>query len=109
MPATVNLPDRITQLESLVKSLMENINNPEKETRPEQLQQEPQQLPQPRAQSPSAAVQEQSTESSPQDSTPLGDSFGRISLEKSETTYVESIHWTAILDEVRLLLPFSVI
>jgi hypothetical protein len=31
---------------------------------------------------------------------PITDNFGRISLEKSETTYVESTHWTAILDEV---------
>lgn len=33
----------------------------------------------------------------------LSDSFGRISLENAETTYVESAHWTAILDGVRHL------
>ena len=34
----------------------------------------------------------------------LSDEFGRISLEGTETTYVESGHWTAILDQVYPLL-----
>ncbi|KAK9244839.1 fungal-specific transcription factor domain-containing protein [Lipomyces tetrasporus] len=36
----------------------------------------------------------------PQDPSQLSDSFGRISLENSETSYVESAHWTAILDGI---------
>jgi hypothetical protein len=42
----------------------------------------------------------------PQDSvagvSQLSQSFGRISLENTETTYVEGSHWTAILDNVKI-------
>jgi hypothetical protein len=55
---------------------------------------------QPHTQLPSGPDKVQNTDSSSNDALPLADSFGRISLEKSETTYVESTHWTAILDEV---------
>lgn len=36
----------------------------------------------------------------------LHKSFGRISLENTETNYVEGSHWTAILDGVRPCVHF---
>lgn len=36
------------------------------------------------------------------DNSQLPKSFGRISLENTETTYVEGSHWTAILDNVKI-------
>ena len=45
------------------------------------------------------------------ESSQLSDSFGRISLNKTSITYVESAHWTAILDgvcnSIELLLTLS--
>jgi hypothetical protein len=39
-------------------------------------------------------------QSLPSDPSQLPDSFGRISLENAQTNYVESSHWTAVLDGV---------
>lgn len=64
------MQDRITQLESLVRTLMNNTIA----TRP--------------------------TDQIARDPAQLSDDFGRISLENTETSYVESAHWTAILDGV---------
>ncbi len=43
------------------------------------------------------------------DRSQLPESFGRMSLENSETSYVESAHWSAILDGVNLLLVLTLI
>jgi hypothetical protein len=83
---------------------MKNINNPEKRIEPEQVSQEAHRLLQLDTPPPPVPVKEQNPEPYPQNSAPLTDSFGRISLEESETTYVESTHWTAILDEVHFVL-----
>ncbi|KAJ9621983.1 hypothetical protein H2203_006864 [Taxawa tesnikishii (nom. ined.)] len=64
------MQDRITQLESLVRTLMNNTIA----TRP--------------------------TDQIARDPAQLSDDFGRISLENTETSYVESAHWTAILDGI---------
>jgi hypothetical protein len=87
----VNLPDRISQIEDLVTALMNSANKPP----------ENQITPDP--------VPEKTAEPHAQNGIPITDNFGRISLEKSETTYVESTHWTAILDEVgTFLIPADI-
>ncbi|KAK9433076.1 fungal-specific transcription factor domain-containing protein [Lipomyces doorenjongii] len=93
--ASTSIHDRIGQLESLVISLMSNANVAK-----------------------STYVQSNETHSSTNflslvnehevdgdklsedPPSQFSDSFGRISLENSETTYVESAHWTAILDGI---------
>jgi hypothetical protein len=102
-----NLPERITQLEQLVTSLMSNVNKPANHVSPN-LESAPAEVVLPTNTQPSSvsdqnSAQDRNTDPSPQHPA-LADSFGRISLELSETTYVESTHWTAILDEVRLRL-----
>jgi hypothetical protein len=102
-----NLPERITQLEQLVTSLMSNVNKPANHVSPD-LESVPAEVVLPTHTQPSSVPDQKSehdrnTDPSPQHPA-LADRFGRISLELSETTYVESTHWTAILDEVRLRL-----
>lgn len=41
--------------------------------------------------------------------TPFSDTFGRMSLENAETSYVGSVHWMAILDGVGTFLTSSFI
>jgi hypothetical protein len=73
---------------------------PENQIAPESLSEETPRPTQLEALPPLDRVPEKKTESCAQNGIPITDNFGRISLEKSETTYVESTHWTAILDEV---------
>jgi hypothetical protein len=40
----------------------------------------------------------------PDEPVPISDTFGRISLEQTGTSYVENNHWSAILDGVRLVI-----
>lgn len=106
-PPAVKLPDRIAQLEGLVTSLMERINNPPKWSTSEDTLLEPSECPQFITQPTLDRRQEQLQQPHAQNSGNLTDSFGRISLEESETKYVESIHWTAILDEVKAVFILS--
>lgn len=107
VPPAVDLPDRISQLESLVTSLMNRTNKPPGEQiTPESVSEETPRPTQHDAQPTIDPVPEKKTELYSQSGIPLADNFGRISLEKSETTYVESTHWTAILDEVGLFLYY---
>ena len=87
---------------------MSSINSPKADIPLRQLSEETVRVLPPQTTSPSAPEKDQNTNLSSKGSPPLADSFGRISLEKSETTYVESTHWTAILDEVRAVLFFSI-
>jgi hypothetical protein len=72
------MQDRIGQLESLLVSTLSASNREQSDKN-----------------------QAQATE----DSSQLSESFGRFSLENSETSYVESAHWTAVLDGVRCQFP----
>jgi len=58
--------------------------------------------------SPSVTEDEVDGNALPQVPSQLSDSFGHISLENTETSYVESTHWTTILDGVRHFRPFAV-
>jgi hypothetical protein len=73
---------------------------PENQITPESLSEETPRPTQLEVPPPVDPVPEKKTEPCAQKGIPITDNFGRISLEKSETTYVESTHWTAILDEV---------
>jgi hypothetical protein len=73
---------------------------PENQITPESLSEETPRPTQLEVPPPVDPVPEKKTEPCAQKVIPITDNFGRISLEKSETTYVESTHWTAILDEV---------
>lgn len=88
-----NVQDRIGELERLVTSLISAANTPIPDQK--DIENPVQTL------SPSS-VQKESLESS-QYKIPsrFSDGLGRISLESTETRYVESVHWTAILDGVR--------
>lgn len=39
----------------------------------------------------------------PENVVPMSDTFGRISLEQTGTSYVENNHWSAILDGVSIM------
>lgn len=95
----VNIQDRIGQLERLVTSLISTPNSPAPiahETRSS-------------IQALSPAISQQGSDQSSQSkiSSRFSDSLGHVSLESTETGYVESIHWTTILDGVSV--TFSMI
>lgn len=86
-----SIQDRISQLEGLVISLMSTINAKESSLETgypgKSL----------------TSTNENQTEATKQEAEPqnrLPDTFGRISLENAETSYVGSAHWIAILDGV---------
>lgn len=98
--ASAGIQDRIDQLERLVISLMSALNAA-KSTDP--ISTDPISTETHGLQKLSSSVAEHEVDGNmlPQDPSLLSDSFGRISLENAETSYVESAHWTAILDGVR--------
>ncbi|KAK9233794.1 fungal-specific transcription factor domain-containing protein [Lipomyces kononenkoae] len=90
---TSAIQDRIGQLETLVTSLMNNLqrSNP-----PRAISGEKHDSPNPS----SAVAAPELVYNFNQEPSPLADSVGRISLDSTETVYVESAHWTAILDGI---------
>jgi hypothetical protein len=92
-----DLQDRIGQLERLVTSLI-NTNG----TRPTSSEAEGSaRIEQP------TILDHQPDALQPQGSSQIPDQSGLISLSEAETTYVESSHWTAILDSVSII--FSIL
>ena len=100
--SSASIQDRIGQLESLVISLMSTLNVA---TPTYQLSTETHGSPEF-----SSSVNEHEVDWNklPEDLSQLSESFGRISLKNAETSYVESAHWTAILDGVCRVRLFAV-
>lgn len=89
--SATRIQDRISQLEGLVISLMSTLDAKEsflKTGHPE------------KSFTPANQNQAEVTESETDPQTRLPDTFGRISLENAQTSYVGSAHWIAILDSV---------
>lgn len=99
--SSTNIQHRINQLEGLVVSLMSTLNAKGTETKIEALE---------RAASPLPEAQAVPTAFETDSQASFSDTFGRMSLENAETSYVGSTHWMAILDGVgaSLTLPLSV-
>lgn len=85
------IQDRINQLEKLVISLMNTLKTKESESKIES--------PEPASKF-LLGAETRPTNFEAHSQTPLADTFGRISLENAETSYVGSAHWMAILDGV---------
>jgi hypothetical protein len=91
--AHTNMHDRIGQLEALVTSLMDSLHK----TRSSARYSDSCDLLEPL---PAFATHQADAMRLYEGSSRLANSFGRLSLENAETSYVESAHWSAILDEV---------
>lgn len=96
--SSAGIQDRISQLEGLVISLMSSLNAAQQVERVGKNSSEAESsgalLPLDVENHVEAAISETD------DQTQLSNTFGRISLENAETSYVGSAHWAAILDGV---------
>ncbi|KAH7386217.1 fungal-specific transcription factor domain-containing protein [Cadophora sp. MPI-SDFR-AT-0126] len=85
----LNMQDRIGQLENLVMSLKKSLNEKQSNSRAAERTSVTSRT--------SGSVTQDELESKENE---VLDGVGRISLRNDETNYVESAHWTAILDEI---------
>jgi hypothetical protein len=109
-PATIlsqptNIPDRIGQLEQLVTSLVSSGDTPKPsdQSRIEPLNGQGNEI--------QSFDRQPESESDllPRDPAPPSESFGRISLQTTETSYADNTHWTSVLDGVSSLTPLSLL
>lgn len=93
---------KINQLEQLVVSLMKTLDTTK------QAEQQRAASVETTSSGNTGPIESQEPVSSPisnaDDESNLEETFGRIALENSETKFVNSVHWTAILDGVSILL-----
>jgi hypothetical protein len=100
-----NIPDQIGQLEQLVTSLMTRGNTSQSTEQDPTESQDFQEIESPSPFGAQESIRNPQLQNAPR----LSDSFDRISLQSTETSYVDNTHWTAVLDGVRGFLIFLIL